>query len=69
MHIVGGEKAILDALAEAVRIDRLTEIRVRINIILALGGRGEAQLNSVLEIVENLAPGTEARAVALVDHN
>ena len=56
MHAVGREKAVVDALAQAVFVDRVAEIDVGVAVVLAQRRRRHAELVGGLEILEDLAP-------------
>jgi hypothetical protein len=70
--LVGGEKAVADALFEGVGEDRLAEV-VDVGDVLGLLGRGgQPDLGGGREVLQDLAPGGVlggAAAVALVDDN
>lgn len=69
-HPVGGEEAVLDALGERVLEDRITEVVVAVDGLVALGRGGHTELRGGAEVVENRAPrrfGAGAPAMALVD--
>ena len=69
MDAVGGQEAVLDALAQAVGVDRVAEVAVGVAIIVAQRRRGHAELIGRLEVFEDLAPVAlvaGAAAVALV---
>ena len=67
---VRSEEAVLDALLERVRVDRLAEV-VDVRDVFGLLGRGrQADLGCRGEVIKNLAPGGVlggAAAVALID--
>ena len=69
-HLVRGQVAVLDALAQAVGVDGLAEV-VGIGDVGGLLGRGgQADLRGRAEVAEDVAPGRVfggAAAVALVD--
>ena len=70
MHAEGGEKPVLDALSEAVFIDRIAEIRVGVDVVLAARRGGHADLGCGLEPLQDLAPVAVvagAAPMALVD--
>ena len=70
MDAVGGEEAVVDALAQAVGVDRVAEVVVGVAVVLAQRRRGHADLEGGLEVFEDLAPVAlvaGAAAVALVD--
>ena len=69
-HLVGGQKAILDALLERIAVDRLAEVVGVGDGIGLLGGSRETNLGGRREIFEDLAPGaifSGATAMTLVD--
>src|SRR5207237_10291458 len=70
LHLEGGQEAVVDAVLEGIDIDRLAEILVGIDVVLALGRGGEAELHRRGEVGEDVAPGAfvvGAAAMALVD--
>src|SRR3990170_1274469 len=72
MHPIRREETILDALTEAVFVDRIAEVEVGIAAFLPQGCRRHAELNGGLEVVEDAAPGAVvacAAAMALVHDN
>ena len=72
MHAVGGEKAVLDPLLEAVGVERFPEVAVGVAVILAQRRRGHPQLVGRFKVVENLSPVAliaGAASVALVHHD
>ena len=56
VHAVGGEEAVLDALAQAVLVDRVAEVEIGVAVVLAQRGGGHAELKGRLEVVEDLPP-------------
>ena len=69
MHAVRREEAVLDALPQAVGVERIAEVRVRVAVVLPQRRRGHADLECGLEIFQDLAPVAlvaGAAAVALV---
>ncbi|HLK47108.1 MAG TPA: hypothetical protein VKT49_03175 [Bryobacteraceae bacterium] len=50
-----GEEAVVDAVLERINEDGLAEVGVGIDVVLALGGGGEAELDGGLEVVEDAA--------------
>ena len=69
MDAVRGEEAVVDALAQAVCVDRIAEIEVGVAVVVAQRRGGHAELEGGLEVFEDLAPGAvvaRAAAVALV---
>src|SRR5438445_7392888 len=54
MDTVGREETIVDALPQAIRVERIAEVDVGIAVIFALGGGGHAKLVGGLEIFEDL---------------
>ncbi len=56
MDAVGGEKAVVDALAEAVGIDGVAEIEVGVAVVGAQGRGGHAELAGGGEVFEDFAP-------------
>ena len=70
MHAVGREEAVVDALPQAVRVDRVAEVAVGVAVVVAQRRGGHAELVGGLEVLEDLAPVAlvaGAAAVALVD--
>ena len=70
LHLEGREEAVVDALLERVDVDRLAEVGVGVDVVLALGRRRHAELHRRREVVEDAAPVAlvvGAAAVALVD--
>ena len=70
VHTVRGEEAVVDALPQAVGVDRCAEVGVGIDVVLALRRRRHADLVGGREVLEDLAPvalvlGTAA--VTLID--
>ena len=72
VHAVGREEAVVDALPQAVLVNRVTEVEVGVAVVVAQGRGGHAELKRGLEVFQNGAPRavvTRAAAVALVhDH-
>ncbi len=72
MHPVRREEAVVDALPEAVFVDRIAEVPVRVAGLVAQGRGRHAELEGRLEVFEDGAPRAgvaRAAAVALVhDH-
>ena len=69
MHAVGREEAVVDALPQAVGVDRVAEVEVGVAVVVAQRRRGHAELVGRLEVFEDLAPVAlvaRAAAVALV---
>ncbi len=69
MHAIGCEKAVFDALPQAVFVDRIAEVKVSVAIIVTQRRRGHAELIRRFEVFENRAPRTviaRAAAMALV---
>ena len=72
MHPVGRQKAVIDALPEAVFVERVAEVQIGVAIVRAQRGGGHSQLTGRLEVIENPTPGTVvtgAATVALVHDN
>ncbi len=70
MHAVRREEAVVDALPQAVFVDRIAEIAVGVAVVLAQRRGRHAELVGRLEVFEDLAPGAviaRAAAMALVD--
>ena len=70
MHAEGSEKPVLDALGEAVLVDRVAEVRVGVDVVLAARRGGHADLGCGLEPLQDLAPVAVvagAAPMALVD--
>ena len=53
---VGGEETVVDALLEAVGIDRVAEVEIGVAVLVAQGRGGHAELVGGLEPFEDLAP-------------
>lgn len=71
-HLVGRQKAVGDALLEAVAVDRLAEVMDAGNLFGFLGRRRQTDVSGAGEIGQDLAPGrifSGAAAVAFVDDN
>ena len=69
-HPVRREEAVLDALAQRVRVERTAEVPVRVDIRVGLRCRGESELDRGVEIVQDLPPHrflASAATMALVD--
>ena len=56
MDAVGGEEAVLDALPQAVGVDRVAEVGVGVHVIVALGRGGHPKLKGGLEVLQDLPP-------------
>src|SRR3990172_9724880 len=56
MDSIGSEKAVLDALAKAVGVERVTKVTVRVTIIFSERGSCHTNLADRVEILEDLAP-------------
>ncbi len=72
MDAVRREEAVVNALAQAVGINRVAEVEVGIAVLIAQGSGGHAQLIGRLEIFEDFAPVRVflgAAAMALVHDN
>ena len=72
MHAVGGEKAVLDPLLEAVGVERFPKVAVSVAVILPQRRRGHPQLVGWLKILQYLPPVAlvaGAASVALVHHD
>ena len=70
MDSIRREEAVIDALAQTVLVDRVSEIRVGIPIIGPEGCGCHAKLHSRIEIIENTSPGaivSGASTVTLID--
>ena len=70
MHAVGREEAVVDALPQAVGVDRVAEVAVGVAVVLAQRRGRHAELVGRLEVLEDLAPVAlvaGAAAMALVD--
>ena len=70
LHLERREEAVVDAFLERVDVDRLAEVGVGVDVVLALGRGGEAELHGGGEVVEDAAPVAlvvRAAAMALVD--
>ena len=69
MDAVGGEEAVVDALPQAVGVERVAEVAVGVAVVLAQRGGRHAELVGGLEVLEDLAPVAlvaGAAAMALV---
>jgi hypothetical protein len=72
MNAIGSEKAIFNALAKAVGVDGIAEVKVGVAILVAQRSGGHAKLEGGLKVLENFAPGRTvfcAAAMALVDND
>ena len=70
MHAEGGEKSVINALGEAVFVDRIAEVRVGVDVVLSAWCCGHADLGCGLEPLQDLAPVAVvagAAPMALVD--
>ncbi len=56
MHAVRCEKAVVDALAQAVRVERVAEIAVRVAVVVAEWRSRHADLERGGEVIENFTP-------------
>ena len=66
---VGSEEAVVDSLPQAVGVDRIAEIAVRVGVVLVLRSGRHSDLVRRLKIVQNLAPTAfvpRAAAVAFI---
>ena len=57
MHAIGRREAVLDALAEGVRVDGITEVLVGVAIVVAQGRGRHAELGRRSVVLQDLAPG------------
>ena len=55
-HLERSQEPVIDTVLERVDVNRLAEVGVGVDIILALGRRGETQLHRRSEIFEDAAP-------------
>src|SRR5665213_825005 len=72
MHAIGCQEAVVDALPQAVLIDRIAEIPIRVVRLGAKRRRGHAELRGRLEIFKDRPPRAfiaRAAAVALIDND
>src|SRR2546429_7125419 len=53
MHMVWCQEAVINALAETVRVDWVAEIAIGIDIVIALGGGGHAKLIGRFEVSQD----------------
>ena len=70
LHLERRQEAVVDALLQRIGVNRLAEIGVGVDVVAALGRRGQAELHGRREIFENVAPVAlvvGAAAMALVD--
>ena len=70
LHLERRQEAVVDAVLERVDVDRLAEVGVGVDVVLALGRGGQAELHGGREVVEDAAPVAfvvRAAAMALVD--
>ena len=70
MHAIGREEAVVDALPQAVLVDRIAEVEVGVAVVVAQRRRGHAELIGGLEVFEDGAPRAVvagAAAVAFID--
>ena len=63
-HLVGREKAVFDALLEAVGVNRLAEVGDVGNVFGFLRCGGHAELNGAVEVFEDFTPGGIVRRTA-----
>ena len=66
----GREEPVFDPLLQRIGVERIAEVGGVVRAVLLVGGRGEADLNRRLEVLQDLAPAAflrRAPAVALVD--
>src|SRR4051812_33426913 len=56
MNAVGSEETVVAALAEAVGVNGIAEVKIGVAIVLAEGSGGHAELKGRREILEYLAP-------------
>ena len=56
MHTIRRQEAVIDALLQAVGVERIAEISVGVSVVFAQRRCGHAELKCRLEIFENLAP-------------
>lgn len=56
MHAIGCEEAVVNALAEAVLIDRVAEVEVGVAVVVTQGRGGHAELHGRREVVEDDSP-------------
>src|SRR5204863_3563224 len=72
MDAVGRQEAVVNALLEAVGVNRVAEIKVGVAVFVAQRRGRHAELVGGLEVLENLAPVgifLGAAAVAFIDDN
>ena len=66
MHAVGREEAVVNALPQAVGVNRVAEVEVGVAVLVAHRRGGHAELIGGLEVFEDLAPvGIFLRAAAM----
>ena len=71
-HLERRQKAVVDAVLERIDKHRLAEIGVGIDVVLAFGRGGQAELHGRGEVFQNAAPVAfvvRAAAMAFVDHD
>ena len=61
MHAVGRQEAVVDALPQAVGVNRVAEIEVGVAVVVAQRRRRHAELIGRLEVFEDLAPVSSRR--------
>ena len=69
VHAIRREESVIDALPQAVGVERIAEIRVRVAVVLPQRRRRHAELECRLEVLQDLAPVAfvpGAAAMALV---
>ena len=72
LHLERRQEPVVDAVLQGVGVDRLAEVLVGINVVLALWGGSQAELHGRLEVLHDLAPVPFVlcpTTVALVDHD
>ena len=72
MHAVRGQEAVVDALPQAVGVDRVAEVAVGVDVVLPLRRGRHADLVGRLEVFQDFPPVAivaGAAAVALIDHD
>ena len=70
LHLERRQEAVVDAFLERVDVDRLAEVGVGVDVVLALGRGGQAELHGRREVLQDAAPVAlvvGAAAMALVD--
>ncbi len=70
MHVVGGKESVIDALPEAVFVNRVSEVEIGVAVVRAQRRRRHPELNGRREMVEDDPPCivvARAAAMTLID--